>query len=106
MAANADPHATAVFRVLQESLTNAARHASATTVEVTVERDAEAIMVKVRDNGRGFLRPQMIRAGSYGFTGMRERATLLGGTVTIDSGLGEGTLVVMHLPAPETEDTP
>ena len=101
-----DPQATVVFRVLQESLTNAARHSAATEVDVTLERDAEAITVTVRDNGRGFLKHDLHIPGAYGLTGLRERATLLGGTVTIDSAPGEGTVIVVRLPAAETEDSP
>ena len=99
-----DPHATAVFRVLQESLTNAAKHAAATEVHVTLERDAEAITVTVRDNGRGFFPHDAHKPRSYGFTGQRERASLLGGKLEIDTEPGRGTVVVLRLPAPEAEE--
>ena len=101
-----DPHATAVFRVLQECLTNAARHSGATEVDVTLERDAEAITLTVRDNGRGFSTREPRKPGSYGLTGLRERAILLKGDVAIESEPGLGTRVVMRLPATETGEGP
>jgi signal transduction histidine kinase len=101
-----DPHATAVFRVLQESLTNAAKHAASTAVDVTLERDAEAITVTVRDNGRGFFPHDAHKPRSYGFTGLRERASLMGGKLDIDTEPGRGTVVVLRLPTPEPEESP
>src|SRR5512142_1235646 len=92
-----DPYATAVFRVLQESLTNVAKHAHATQVEATLERSGETVILTVRDNGRGFDPNAPRKQGSYGMVGLRERAYLLGGDIRIQSAPGQGTLVEMHI---------
>jgi signal transduction histidine kinase len=94
----ADPHATAVFRVLQESLTNVAKHADATQVEATLERTGDEVILTVRDNGRGFSVAAPRKQGSFGLTGLRERAFLLGGDVTLESAPGQGTTVEMRIP--------
>ena len=95
-----DPHATAIFRVLQESLTNVAKHAEAPRVEVKLARDPENVTLSVCDNGRGFAPGDPHKPKSYGLLGLRERAYLLGGQVEIDSAPGRGTCVKMHLPTP------
>ncbi len=93
-----DPYATAVFRVLQESLTNIAKHAAATQVEATLERAQDAVVLTVRDNGQGFVPSAPRKHGSYGLVGLRERAYLLGGDIRIESAPGAGTLVEMRIP--------
>jgi PAS domain S-box-containing protein len=98
-----DPHATAVFRVLQECLTNIAKHAGASTVRVGVARDGPAILLTVRDDGRGFDAGAAPKEGSFGLLGLRERASLLHGEVAIESAPGKGTTVRMRLPI-STED--
>jgi PAS domain S-box-containing protein len=96
-----DPYATAVFRVMQESLTNIAKHAQATQVEATLVRDASTVTLTVRDNGRGFTPSAPRKQGSYGLVGLRERAYLLGGDLRIESGPGRGTVVEMRIPMSE-----
>ena len=98
----ADPHATAVFRVLQESLTNVARHAEASRVEVTLERARGKVTLLVKDDGRGLTGDSSEKSSSYGIVGMRERAYVLGGTATIESVPGGGTAVRLELPEPGT----
>ena len=93
-----DPYATAVFRILQESLTNIAKHAEATQVEITLERGASEVLLTVRDNGRGFDPDAARNPGSYGLVGLRERATLIGADVRVDSHPGEGTRVELRVP--------
>ena len=93
-----DPHASAVFRILQESLTNAARHAQASQVEVSIDRRDGAVSLTVRDNGRGFSPEGPRKPGSYGLMGLRERASLLGGEVKIASEPGRGTTVEVRIP--------
>ncbi|HET7400966.1 MAG TPA: PAS domain-containing sensor histidine kinase, partial [Usitatibacter sp.] len=66
-----DPYATALFRVLQESLTNVARHAEASLVEVTLERDDSHVMLTVRDNGKGFDTGDPRKPNSFGLLGLR-----------------------------------
>ncbi|HEY6239463.1 MAG TPA: PAS domain-containing sensor histidine kinase [Burkholderiales bacterium] len=92
-----EPHASTVFRILQESLTNIARHARAGRVEVKLERSAGAVSLSVRDDGRGF-DPGEVRKNSYGLLGLRERAYMLGGEVRIDSSPGHGTTVHVRIP--------
>ena len=93
-----DPYSTAVFRVLQESLTNVSKHAAATQVEVTIERAGDDVTLTVHDNGCGMAPGSLAKAGSFGLTGVRERAYLLGGTLRIDSVPGDGTLVEFRIP--------
>jgi PAS domain S-box-containing protein len=93
-----DPHASAVFRILQESLTNAARHARASRVEVSINVDREAVELSVRDDGRGFSPDDPRKPGSYGLMGLRERAYLLGGEVSIASEPSRGTTIAVRIP--------
>ena len=96
-----DPHATAVFRILQESLTNIARHAHASLVEVTIDVEDSIVVLMVRDNGHGFEPDSSRKPNSYGLMGLRERAYLLGGDVRIDSGEGRGTTIEVRIPLSE-----
>ncbi len=87
---------TALFRIAQESLTNIARHAQAQHVTISLTQDQEHIYLQVRDDGRGFDSSQ--QHSGLGIFGMHERAELLGGTVTIQSQPGQGTMVRVVLP--------
>ena len=91
-----DLYETALFRIAQESLTNVARHAHAQHVTISLTQDQEQIYLQVCDDGRGFDSAQQ-HAG-LGIFGMHERAELLGGTVTIQSQPGQGTMVRAVLP--------
>jgi signal transduction histidine kinase len=91
--------ATAVFRFVQEALTNVARHAEASEVSVTIEEGDGCIQVAVADDGQG-----MIETGgkkTFGLLGMKERITILGGHLDIDSQPGHGTRVACRLPLPK-----
>lgn len=91
--------ATAAFRITQEALTNVARHAHATRVDVSVKDNGSELIVTVQDNGDGILpSPSGQQRGRYGLLGMSERCQLLGGTLSIESNQGAGTRVVAHLP--------
>jgi PAS domain S-box-containing protein len=96
-----DPHATAVFRILQESLTNVARHARAHRVEVALGRTDGTVTLNVRDNGRGFNLDDPRRPNAFGLMGLRERVSLLGGDVRIDSQPGLGTVLHVQIPLEE-----
>jgi signal transduction histidine kinase len=85
-----DEHQTCIYRLVQEALNNASRHANARTVEVTVTREGERVNFSVRDDGAGF-DPRFVRG--LGLLGMEERVRRLGGQVRIDSQPGRGTLV-------------
>jgi signal transduction histidine kinase len=93
-----DRHRTCVYRIVQEALTNCARHAQATSALVTVARRGNALELSVRDDGRG-IDPIRRRAG-LGLRGMEERVKELEGRMLIESGAGAGTLLVVHLPVP------
>jgi signal transduction histidine kinase len=92
---------TALYRVVQEALTNAAKHAGAGRVAVVVGRRAGVAVAVVEDDGGGFdpdgTRPPGRRAG-LGLAGMRERVGLLGGTVEVESQPGQGTTVFARIP--------
>ncbi len=87
-----------VYRVAQEALTNAARHAQATEVEVSLSRLGPEVVLEVRDDGRS---TAAIVPGS-GVLGMRERALLVGGRLGVEGGAGHGTTVRLALPLEET----
>jgi len=90
---------TAAYRVIQEALTNVARHADINQVKVNVTADAENLSVQVIDHGKGFLPGAALTSGSSsGLTGMRERAQLLGGTLTIDAAPDSGAKLTALLP--------
>ncbi len=93
---------TALYRVMQEALTNVARHADATRVLVTLERNRDCVAAAITDNGKGFsvagpIDGQQGSSGT-GLVGIRERLSALGGTVRIDSEPGEGTRLFVELP--------
>jgi PAS domain S-box-containing protein len=95
----ADPVvATALFRIVQEALTNVLRHASASRVKVRLERKDDVLIAEVRDNGIGVAEGRVIDATSLGLIGIRERVLLLGGSVEINGKPGKGTLVRVTLP--------
>ena len=93
-----DAQATAVFRIVQEALTNVTKHAHATAVEVNVLQDGDTLVVSVRDNGSGFAVPSSRKPNSFGLLGVRERAYLLGGNVRVTSAPGDGTEIEVRLP--------
>ena len=96
------PVQTAAYRIAQEALSNAGRHAGASGVRVTLREDGGHAVVEVADDGRGFdaTTPDVdhVRAAHFGLAGLRERAAALGGEVEIDSAPGEGTRVLARLP--------
>ena len=96
-----DPHATAVFRILQESLTNVARHAQAQRVEVALGRVDGTVTLNVRDDGRGFSLDDPRRPNAFGLMGLRERVSLLGGEIRIESQPGRGTVLYVQIPLKE-----
>jgi signal transduction histidine kinase len=99
----ADPQlSTAIFRILQETLTNVARHSRATSIDVRLQRNNGDLILEVRDNGKGISQqPPPDRAESLGILGMRERAMALGGEVTVQSPASGGTTVHARIPFAE-----
>lgn len=93
-----DAMATGLFRIVQESLTNVARHADASRVEVRLFEEEGRLILTVSDNGRGL--PKEIRQGAIGLASMRERATALGGQFSIVGSPGAGVTIKVALPSP------
>lgn len=89
---------TALYRVVQEALTNVVRHAEASHVDVILERRDAQIVLIVEDDGIGFDAEHAAEQGRLGLVGMRERAQMLGGTWTIESRAGAGTTIVVEVP--------
>jgi signal transduction histidine kinase len=90
---------SAAYRIIQEALTNVARHANVDSVGVSASADAEWLYIMVSDHGKGFDANAMSAAfHSSGLTGMIERAKLLGGKLDISSRRGQGTRILAHLP--------
>jgi len=89
---------TALFRVLQESLTNVARHAGADRVCVVLMGSERDVHLSVQDNGKGISAPLDGAPKTFGLLGMRERATMLGGELTVHSDPATGTSIVMRVP--------
>ena len=90
--------ATVIFRILQEALTNVARHAKATRVEVSLKKGDGQLVLQVRDNGKGITEKQVANPKSFGLIGMRERVHSWNGSVKIDGILGKGTIVTIKIP--------
>jgi PAS domain S-box-containing protein len=89
---------TTLYRVVQEALTNVARHAEASHVDVLLERRGDRIVVVVEDDGVGFDAEAATEQGRLGLVGMRERAHMLGGSWLIESSPGHGTTMVAEVP--------
>jgi PAS domain S-box-containing protein len=97
-----EPYATAVFRIIQESLANVAKHAGASQVEVSIKRIPGAVELQVRDNGRGFVPDAPRKPFSLGLMGLRERTQLLKGTIQVDSRPGQGTSIHVSIPVADS----
>jgi signal transduction histidine kinase len=99
---------TACFRVAQEALTNAVRHAKATTIEVRLRREGAELVLEVRDDGIGFdvpeARQRAAHGDSLGLLSMQERAVLAGGTWQVLSAAGAGTVVIARFPISNREE--
>jgi two-component system sensor histidine kinase UhpB len=88
-----------VYRIAQESLTNAVRHADASSATVSLQADGETVTLRVADDGKGM--PSQLPAGTAGIAGMRERALLVGGRLSIQSRPEQGTEVRLTIPVEE-----
>jgi signal transduction histidine kinase len=90
--------ATAVFRILQEALTNVVRHAQASEVNVQLQHQINYLVLQVHDNGRGISPSDLANLKSLGLVGMRERVRLFSGELDIQGTPGEGTTVLVRIP--------
>jgi PAS domain S-box-containing protein len=96
---------TTLYRIMQEALTNIAKHAAASNVAIMVEQDSEFVKMIVKDDGQGFDVKKTLRTpGSskgLGLYGMHERAILLNGSLTVESAPTQGTTIFVRIPLPE-----
>ncbi len=95
--------ATAVYRIFQEALTNVARHAEATGVRVRLQETPGWLVLEVADDGRGITEEQVYRSKSFGLLGMRERALLIGGELSVQGAPGKGTTLTLLVPLPDAD---
>ncbi|MBA3478698.1 MAG: ATP-binding protein, partial [Lautropia sp.] len=98
-----DAHATAVYRIVQEAVTNSIRHAGASRIAIQLQAESEVLTVRISDNGRGLFNDGQAK-GHYGVIGMRERTVALGGTLELVAAEGGGLSVIARIPfepAPE-----
>lgn len=94
---------TALFRIFQETLTNVARHADATSAEARLTREGDHLILRVHDNGRGYDPLQVPGRRSLGLVGMRERALILNGEFKIEGAARKGTTVTVRIPIPRSD---
>lgn len=94
----------AIFRIVQESLTNVARHAEADSVKITVDKSGDDVLVEVRDDGKGFDHVYVPSRNSFGLMGMYERAHAMDGSVEISSAPAKGTVVRIRIPIKPKEN--
>jgi PAS domain S-box-containing protein len=93
-----DERSTAIFRIVQESLTNVARHAKASQVIIRFERDTQSLAFSIQDDGRGIEEGAMNKTRSFGLVGMRERIKAMQGEFKINSEVGKGTQIEISIP--------
>ncbi|MCB0210867.1 MAG: GAF domain-containing protein [Anaerolineae bacterium] len=89
---------TNVYRIVQEALTNIIRHAQSTNVDIVLKHSDKQIRLIVEDNGVGFNAKTISKTGRLGLLGMRERAEMLGGTLSVESTIGVGTTILVEVP--------
>jgi PAS domain S-box-containing protein len=95
-------HSIAIFRILQEALTNVTKHSGANRVEIEYHHSVDEVLMTVSDNGKGILDGQEVKSGGFGILGMRERVKQLGGTIRFDSPAGGGLCLMVAFPLAAT----
>ena len=98
--------AIGLFRICQESLTNVARHAAATSIRISLEEENENIVLTIRDNGKGFDTQKIGGKKTLGLLGMKERTLMMGGEFRIESLPGKGTALLVTVPITATNTNP
>lgn len=101
-----DKAATAAYRIVQEALTNVARHSGASRVDVLLRVEEGVLLLSVEDDGRGFDPKRLDESKGLGMIGMRERASLVGGTLSIGPGPGGGIRIELRIPLAAAEGNP
>ncbi len=99
-----DTIATALYRIAQEAVTNALRHSGASDIDVSLVVEQESLLLRIRDNGCGFVSDGNTEYEGLGLTGMKERATLAGGTLNIFSEKGRGTEIICNIKLGDKND--
>jgi len=100
---NVEPEvALCVYRVSQEALRNAARHAAARAAHLSLRANGNLLEMQIEDDGKGFDQAAALRRGGLGLTSMAERVRLVGGTVHVDTAVGRGTRIFLRVPCRET----
>jgi signal transduction histidine kinase len=92
---------TTLFRVAQEALTNVARHAHASRVEVSIQKLPDCVCMKIKDDGKSFDVDRTLRSNGgkrLGLLGMRERLEMIGGKFVVESAPGKGTTILAQIP--------
>jgi PAS domain S-box-containing protein len=87
-----------IFRIYQETLTNAARHSMATEIKTTLLQLDDQVIFRVEDNGKGFDQSEIISKNTLGMVGMKERASMIGGSLLIESEREKGTIIELNIP--------
>lgn len=95
-----DPQSTALFRIVQEALTNVLRHAQATRVDLSANEENGILLLTISDNGRGITETERLNRNSLGLLGMQERAHLIGGSFEIAGRRDQGTTLQVRVPLP------
>jgi two-component system, NarL family, sensor histidine kinase UhpB len=93
-----DAVATGIYRIIQEALTNVARHSEATRVEVAMRLNDGELQVEISDNGKGIEQAMIVHSESLGILSMQERARTLGGKIAITGNPGKGTRIALTAP--------
>jgi PAS domain S-box-containing protein len=93
----------ALYRIVQEALTNVVRHSGATEVDIDIHRQGSRLLLEIRDDGHGIDPAKLLASDSYGLMGMRKRAELCGGSLEIRGGNGEGTVLTVDVPLFDTK---
>jgi len=102
----APPIALAMFRIVQEALTNVARHAQAHHVRIGLSVDPQTAVLTLADDGRGVTADELERPTSLGIVGIRERALAVGGEVTITGSAERGTTLTLRVPMAAEQSAP
>jgi signal transduction histidine kinase len=95
-----DPVKINLFRIVQEATTNIGRHSKATEVQVNLERNDHSVALRIIDNGIGFNTETVCKGNTLGILGMRERASIIGGKLEIETAPGNGTGIFVSVPLP------
>jgi signal transduction histidine kinase len=96
--------ATAIYRIVQEALTNVARHSEATRVEIRIRERSRELLLEIRDDGRGITAEEAAHPSSLGLLGIRERADGIGGSVLFEGVPDRGTIISVRIPTPQTAE--